>query len=614
MSDNSDTGLDETRQIQAPRIRIPIRHTSTPAPSASTTPLFENPYTPGDIPADASFADVNAMIDQVDAHTRNIPDTSTPPEPSAPPAPEPTMADVRRLQQQTDAHIAKISPVDSPSDTIFKVGDSVRYFKNFENWIAAYSTYNPRIGKILLVHYDDNPRLYYTVRFPDGSEVQTIGKHLAIIPTPVSSHKEKTASVKEKQTPPGDDHPIRPINRTQFPTYNNGDDVMWMGEGLPNASTIIGITPEAGCINTPRCLERFDIRTNTERRISVPQEELYSKFHTIKTLDATLSRGLGKIVWDNLSPRYLKVFGRGSTTFFAVLAWLYLPPTHQTINYIDLFTKAFSDELIYNPNLYRKFRYEWNDEAEYYSQVHLRRTSMWASARHMNEAVDDNPSYLTSVPNPRDRHTYYTSDLKWIEIVLLQVTSNLTGRRIHLIKTNKNGNMNIITVEPDSTISDKELHRRRTNHGESNSSLPIWLKDSKSPEGYLFSYTDKPKGYIARIPPDYGYILRDGGSYPGDDDIPRHLIAADLIEIKNKKKEQKTRGKVIRLLPTTAQTIRERNKAKGCCGGSARSHRKRKTRKTRKMLKNRKKIKKTTHKRGRKTKTRKPRKTRKLRR
>jgi hypothetical protein len=166
--------------------------------------------------------------------------------------------------------------------------------------------------------------------------------------------------------------------------------------------------------------------------------------------------------------------------------------------------------------------------------------------------------------------------------------------------TTPDTNLNVITVTPDKTISDDELYVRRASHGTHAipDSHPIWIKNT--PEGYV--YSERTKTDI--------YTPREGGYYPGDDDIPSRLIT---------KKEKEDAAEVIRKYKQESKPIRlsmlpAANKPKGCCGGSARSHRKRKTRKTRKMLKNRKKIKKTTHKRGRKTKTINPRKTRKHRR
>ena len=568
MSDNSDTGLDETGQM--------------PPHFVPTTPLFENPYTPGDIPADASFADVHAMTEQVDAHTRNIPDTTTPPEPSAPPAPEPTMADVRRLQQQADSHIAKMSPVDSSSDTVFKVGDSVRYFKNFETLDTIYkSTYNryKRFGKILLVHYDDYPKLYYTVVFPDGTEVQTIGQHLTIIPTPVSSSKKvspKEVTPKEVRVPPSNFHTIARYPKVKSLNgliLNKGDEVIWIGEGLPNNSIIIGDTPSPG-------VSWVDIYTNTGRRISVPKTEINHKnSRLIQSADKAMTESLDGFQWENT---YMYIRSDHSENFkrsiVSVLAWLSIPaPPKPYMGWENNFSLMMLMDIPRKGwNLYRKFKYEWKNEDVFRSQIKkLARKldgSSWAR-------FDDN-DIESEVDNKA-------------KILLLQIISNKIGRTIHLITT-PDTNLNVITVTPDKTISADELYLRRASHGFHGSpdSHPIWIKHT--PEGYV--YSERTKTDI--------YTPREGGYYPGDDDIPSRLITNkeknDATEVIRKYKQEST---PIRLgMPPAA------NKPKGCCGGSARSYRKRKTRKTRKKLK------KTTHKRGRKTKTRKPRKTRKFRR
>jgi hypothetical protein len=579
MSDNSDTGLDETGQMSHP--------------FQPTTPLFENPYTPGDIPADASFADVHAMTEQVDSHTRNIPDTSTPPEPSAPPAPEPepvpepTMADVRRLQQQADAHIAKISTVDSPSDTIFKIGDSVKYFKlKAPNYSTRYDSYRSKTGEILLVHYDDYPPLYYTVRFPDGSEVQTIGKYLTIIPRSISSPKKvspKKVTSKEVRVPYNSKvHTIARYPKVKSLNgliLNKGDEVIWIGEGLPNNSIIIGDTPTPG-------VSWVDIYTNTGRRISVPKTEINHKNSPlIQSADKAMTESLDGLHWEEtyLYRRYgnNEDFNR---SIVSVLAWLSIPaPPKPSIGWENDFAERLIVDTRRNDwNLYRKFKYEWKNEDVFRSQIKELARKLYGS----NWARFDDNDIESDLDNKA-------------KILLLQIISNKIGRTIHLITT-PDTNLNVITVTPDKTISAEELYVRMASHGDTvfPDSHPIWIKHT--PEGYV--YSERTKTDI--------YTPREGGYYPGDDDIPSRLITNkeknDATEVIRKYKQGST--------PIRLGTPPAANKPQGCCGGSARSHRKRKTRKTRKMLKNRKKIKKTNHKRGRKTKTRNPRKTRKFRR
>ena len=522
MSDNSDTGLDETGQM--------------PAPSESTTPLFENPYTPGDIPADASFADVHTMANQIDTHTRNIPD---PMAPSAPPAPEPTMADVNLSMKQAKSHIARISPGVLPSDTIIKIGDQVTYIKKGIN----------KTGEILLVHYDDYPPLYYTVRFPDGKEVQTIGKYLTIIPRPVRSSKKS-----KKKTPP-------------VPVFHSSDEVIWTGEGVPKNSIIIGDTPDKGG-------DWVDIITNSGRRISVPKSEIN------RNLSKDIVKSLEELHWETVDRKGIYPH---MSYFVAILAWLSIPapPTQIGAAFDNDFIANISMEIRRNWMLYCKFKYEWKNE-------NLCRSQLTKTLRSL--------SYLEygDIDAADTDHT----DM----IVLLQATSNIIGRPIHLI-TSHVAWMDVITVQPDSTISAAELHNRRISHGETArpDSHPVWIKNT--PEGYRYSNTKTNN-----------YTPRDGGYYVGDDNIPSYLVTSDEKENAESiiQRTEQQRRNVIKL---GQQNKQERdNRPKGCCGGSTRSHRKRKTRKTRKMLKNRKKIKKTTHKRGRKTKTRKPRKTRKLRR
>lgn len=417
--------------------------------------------------------------------------------------------------------------LDKLSDTILEIGNNVMYIKKEPH----------KSGVIRGVHYDDSPP-FYTVGFPDGSEVQTIRNYLKIIPNPVKSPMKKQS-------------------------YSIGDEVIWSGEGLPNNSIIIGV---------PSNKEGtwFDIRTNTGSRLTVSGDEIN------RNITPDIIKSLDEIRWQ-------KVYIRSThdpRSIVNILAWLTIPdPSKAMPSTPDLdFIMMIRYELHKNWMLYRKFKYEWKNEDVYRSQI---------------KGYERNIKYIE-----------YNDDADNTDmIVLLQATSNIIGRPIHFVAEHIPW-MNVITVEPDSTISDAELHNRRVSHGENSlpDDHPVWIKNNT--DGYLYSNTKTDN-----------YTPRDGGYYIGDDNIPPQFITTKEIVDANEviKRNEQQRSKVIRLDQRSNQG--RDNRPKGCCGGSARSHRKRKNRnrKTMKILKNRKNVKKTTHKRGRKTNLRKSKKTRKLR-
>jgi len=365
--------------------------------------------------------------------------------------------------------------------------------------------------------------------------------------------------------------------------FNKGEEVIWIGEGLPNNSIIIGNDPN----KTPEngyAISFVDIHTNTGRRISVPRTEINHKnSRLIQSADKAMTESLDGLQWKGtLLPinKHNEDFNR---SIVSVLAWLSIPaPPQSSMNWESDLALMMIVYIHKHWNLYHKFKYEWKNEDVFRSQI----KELGRKLNGGHGGRFDGTDIESDVDNKA-------------KILLLQIISNKIGRTIHLILI-PDTNLNVITVTPDKTISAEELYVRRSSHGDTVSpdSHPIWIKHT--PEGYV--YSERTKTDI--------YTPREGGYYPGDDDIPSRLITNKEKEDANEViRKYKQGSKPIRLgMPPAA------NKPKGCCGGSARSHRKRKTRKTRKMLKNRKKIKKTTHKRGHKMKTRKPRKTRKLRR
>ena len=439
--------------------------------------------------------------------------------------------------------------LDDPSDTILNIGNNVMYIKK--------DPHKP--GVIQKVHYDDSPP-FYTVGFPDGSEVQTIRIYLKKIPTPVKSPMKKIPK------------PVKSPMKKQ--AYSIGDEVIWTGEGLPNNSIIIGVPSN-------REETWVDIRTNTGRRLTVPGDEIN------RNIETNIMNSLDKFRWKQA---YIRTLLNKYDTIVNILALLTIPPppTPMPTAPDRDFEMMLSYQLHDNWRLYRKFKYEWKNQEVYRAQIREYRRNV-----QYIEYEDDADN----------------TDM----IVLLQATSNIIGRPIHFI-TEHIPWMNVVTVIPDSTISAAELHTRRITHGENSlpDAHPVWIKRS-TPSGYQYS-TDridniKTKNYSQRHGGYYtGYTHRDGGYYIGDAHIPPRFITTKEEKEANEviKKTEQERLHVIRLGQRSAQ---ERdNRDKGCCGGSARSHRKRKNRKTRNMLKNRKKIE-TTHKRGRKTNTRKQRKT-----
>lgn len=344
-------------------------------------------------------------------------------------------------------------------------------------------------------------------------------------------------------------------------SYSIGEEVIWSGEGLPNNSIIIGVPSDKEGT-------WVDIRTNTGSRLTVSADEIN------RNITPDIIKSLDGIHWQDFSIRSIQ----DPRSIVNILAWLTIPdPSKKMPSTPDLdFLMMIRYELHKNWMLYRKFKYEWKNEDVYRYQI---------------KEYQRNIQYIE-----------YNDDADNTDmIVLLQATSNIIGRPIHFV-TEHIPWMNVITVEPDSTISDEELYDRRVSHGENSrpDAHPIWIKHIT--DGYLYSNT-KTKNYTHR----------DGGYYIGDDNIPHRFITTKEKEDANEviKRTEQQRSKVIRLEQRSKQG--RDNSSKGCCGGSARSHRKRNTRKTRKILKNRKNIKKTTHKKGRKTNPRKSKKTRKLR-